>query len=184
MLGDQIITSMLRASMAIIEKEFYDQLKRQAVQQSLEMVRRQMLVEVANQFSREAAYNTAQYIRALGAASVTIDFEGDPGEQIEQRFKKSIDKFEKWIDSQPPDSPVVTSLLEKYGVKKSGVSSYVRQQPVPIWQSLGKPRKEYWLDRTNQGVDISDFLSEHAARIFNKLLSESPLSTKGISQNT
>lgn len=182
-MGEQIIASMLRASMAIVEKEFYDQLKRQAVQQSLEMVRRQMLAEVANQFSKEVAYNAAQYIRALGAASVTIEVEGDPGEVIEQRFKKSVDKFEKWVDSQPPDSPVVTSLLEKYGVKKSGVYSYVRQQTVPIWQSIGKPRKEYWLDRTNQGVDISDFLSENAARIFNRLLSESPLSNK-LSQNT
>lgn len=184
-MGEQIVASMLQSVVAIVEKEFYDQVKREFVKHSIESIRRQILVNVANQFSREVAYDAAQYVRALGSSSVLIEVDGNPGEVIEQKFKKSVEHFERWIDAQPPDSPVVTALLQKYGVKKRGNVSFVKRQTVPVWKSVGGvPRKEPWLNRANAPQDISDVLSQRAAIIFNRLLSESPLTTKTISQNT
>lgn len=184
-MGEEIIAGMMRSAFVIVEKQFYEQVKRDLVAHSLESIRRYLLAEVASQFSKEVAYDTAQYVRAIGASSVTIEVEGNPGEILESKFKKSVEKFEEWIDSQPADSPIVTSLLQKYGQVKSGPASYVNRSPTPVWKMLNaKPRKEPWLNRVSARSDISDLLSQKATDMFNQLLSQSPLSTTSITPSS
>lgn len=184
-MGEEIVAGMMRTALVVIEKQFYEQVKRDLVAHSLESIRKQLLVGVVSEFSKEIAYDTAQYIRALGAASVTIEVEGDPGRIIEDRFKESVEEFEEWIDSQSVDSPIVTALLQKYGQKKSGPASYINRSPQPVWQMLNaKPRKETWLNRVSARSDISDILSQRATDIFNQLLRQSPLGRNGTSLNT
>lgn len=182
-MGEEIVAGMMRSAFVIVEKQFYEQVKRDLVAHSLESIRRYLLAEVASQFSREVAYDAAQYVRALGAASVTIEVEGEPGQIIETKFKKSVEKFEQWVDSQPADSPIVTALLQKYGQKRSGPTSYINRPPQPVWQMLNaKPRKEPWLNKVSARSDISDLLSQHATEIFNQLLMQSKLGQDGTSQ--
>lgn len=183
-MGEEIVGAMMRASLEAVGKQLMGQLKAELAKSSLESIRRYLLAEVASQFSKEVAYNTAQYVRALGSSSIEIEYDGNPGEVLEQKFKKSVDKFERWIEQQPPDSPVVKRLLETYGVSNKGTASYIKRTPQSVWQTLKvTPRKEPWLNRTSQPQDISDMLSSYAAKIFDEVFGNSPLSTTTIAPN-
>lgn len=181
-MGEEIVRAMLKASLEVVAKELMSQLKTEIKKNSLESIRKFLLAEVASQFSKEVAYNSAQYVRALGASSIDIEYDGNPGEVLEQKFKTSISKFEEWIERQPPDSPIVTSLLKTYGVKKEGTSSYIRRPPQAVWEARGyKPRPEVWLNRTSKTEDVSEMLSTYASKIFDEVFRNTTLSTTSIS---
>lgn len=172
---------MLRASLEVVSRQITAQLKNEIAKSSLESIRRYLLAEVASQFSKEVAYNTAQYVRALGNSSIEIEFDGNPGEVLEQKFKKSVDKLEQWIEHQPKDSLIVKKLLETYGVSDKGTMSYINRTPQSVWQTLKvTPRSEPWLNRASKPEDISELLSSYAGKIFDEVFGNSPLSTTTI----
>lgn len=173
----------MRMAMVTVEQEFYRQAKNQVLAHTMESLRRHLLGAVASEFSREVAYNTAQYVRSIGSSSVVVEVEGNAGEVLEQKFKDSVSNLKTWIESQPPDSPIIRKLLEVYGPEKKGVSSYVKRAPQPVWQTLKvTPRSEPWLNRTKEPVDISDMISLYAERIFDQTFGDGPLSSKTIPQ--
>ncbi len=181
-MGEEIVLGILRTAMVAVEQEFYKQAKAQAIKQTMEGIRKHLLASVAAEFSREVAYNAAQYTRALGSSSVSVEVEGNVGEVLEQRFKESIKNLEHWIENQPPSSPVVQRLLEVYGSKDKGTASYIKIKPQSVWQTLNTtPRSEPWLNRASAKVDISDMLTEHATKIFDKAFGDSVLSTNTLS---
>jgi hypothetical protein len=181
-MGEEIVLGIMRAAMVTVEQEFYKETKKEILRQTMESLRRHLLGAVFTEFSREVAYNAAQYVRALGSSSLEISVEGNAGEVLEQRFKKSVKNLEDWIENQPPSSPVVKRLLEIYGTSDRSSAAYVKMRPQAIWQTLPNtaPRSEPWLNRTSKGIDISDMINEHATKIFNQTFSDGPLSTNTI----
>ena len=180
-MGEEIIGGILRTAAMVVQHEVYKQARTQIINRTMEDIRRQLLVSVANQFSQEVAHNASQYIRALGSASVSIQVEGNVGENLERKFKESVKNLEHWIENQPPSSPVVRRLLEVYGSKEKGTAAYVKMRPQSVWETLNStPRSEPWLNRTSSKLDISEFLTEHATKIFDKAFGDSVLSTTTI----
>ena len=183
-MGEEIVLGIMRAAMVTVEREFYKEARKEVIKHTMETLRKHLLGVVFTEFSREVAYNAAQYVRALGAASLEISVEGNAGEVLEQRFKKSVKNLEDWIENQPPSSPVVRRLLEIYGTNDRSSAAYVKMRPQSVWQTLSDttPRSEPWLNRTSKGVDISDMINEHATKIFNQTFGDGPLSTTTMAQ--
>lgn len=181
-MGEEIVLGIMRAAMVTVEREFYKEARKEVIRHTMETLRKHLLGVVFTEFSREVAYNAAQYVRALGASSLEISVEGNAGEVLEQRFKKSVKNLEDWIENQPPSSPIVRRLLEIYGTNDRSIAAYVKMRPQAVWQTLPNttPRSEPWLNRSSKGIDISDMINEHATKIFNQAFGDGPLSTTTI----
>ena len=77
-LAAAIMGSVLQSA----KKDIIQTAKSQLLEQSMQSAREAMLSHVAEQYSREVEYNLSQYVRALGEASVDVEFRGKPGEAL------------------------------------------------------------------------------------------------------
>jgi len=167
-MGEIIAELILKAALDNARKFYEESARAEIARRTLEEIRKQMLALVAQEFTREIAYNASQYVRSVGAASVSIEPEGNPGETLERKFQTSVKKFKEWVDSQPNDSPVVNYLLRKYGTRRS----YVGRTAVKPYETLGLTAKTgYW---TKPDKNISEMINSAAARIFEDTMASQP----------
>jgi hypothetical protein len=171
-MGEVIAQLILKAALDNARKFYEESARAEIARRTLEEIRKQMLALVAQEFIREIAYNASQYVRSVGAASVSIEPEGNPGEALERKLQTSIRKFKEWIDSQPNDSPVVSYLLRKYGTTTGTRRSYVGRSSMKPYQTLGLTAKTgYW---TKPDKNISEMVNSVAVRIFEETMTSQP----------
>lgn len=157
----------------VVEGAGRDLIKREAVAQMSEGVRREFLRHVAEGFTREAEFNFSQYVRSVGQMGVEIESEDMEGEKLFLRIQSALQRLEVELEEQGPDSPVAQFLIRKYGGQSSAL--YVGLEATPIYSTLTRPADRYsgmpWLNRVENDPSINDLIAEEASRILEKLLS-------------
>jgi hypothetical protein len=163
------MTPLLRPLLAlflrdVIQDSAKDILKREAVSQISEEVRREFLRTVAEGYTREVTHNISQYVKSVAEASVEID-SGNYGEKLYTSLQQSFKDLEAELESQGPDSPVIRYLQEKYGQREESV---VGREPRPIYSLYTEPTDSSrpWLSRVESDPVVSDILAAEAARLF------------------
>ena len=145
-------------------------LKREAVSQVSESIRKEFLRTVAEGYAREVTHNISQYVRSVEAISVEVDSEGY-GEKLYTAFQKSLKDLEAELEQQGPDSPVIKYLEEKYGKREESV---VGRKPQPVYTMyMGKPDPSRpWLSPSvlrTEDLAIANILADEAARLFDRI---------------
>lgn len=162
----------------IIEESAKGIVKREAISQISESVRREFLRAVAEGYTKEVTHNISQYVRSVSEASVTIDSDNS-GEKLFTALQSSLKTLEVELEKQGPDSPVVKYLEDKYG--KGSLNSLVGRTPVPIYAmvpgySPNSWESEPWLNRIiSDSPEIGEILAEEASRIFDSIFPPSEI---------
>lgn len=155
----------------VVESAQKDILKREALSQVQEGVRREFLRHVAEGFTREAEFNFSQYVRSLGQISVEVESEDNEGEKLFLRLQSALQRLEVELEELGPESPVAQFLIRKYG----GAQSYINRPSVPIYSAVTNSADTYrgmpWLNRVETSPEISQMVAQEAGRILEELLS-------------
>jgi len=175
-LAAAIMGSVLQSA----KKDIIQTAKSQLLEQSMRSAREAMLAHVAEQYSREVEYNLSQYVRALGEASVDVEFRGKPGEALISKAESAIKELEIYIEKQNPDGAVIQYLQKRY--KEEGVriitgrlygGHYVGRKGQGIYEVANRmgyaanvDKRKPWLtgDKTTQGLE--DMMAKAAIEIF------------------
>lgn len=171
-MGDVLLELLLSQAISSARRYFQQAAQAELAKQSMEQFRKYMLAVVAQEFTKEIAFNASQYVRSVGAASLTIETDEGLSDNLEKRFQTALRDFKDWVDAQPKNSPVVEHLLHKYRVNEN---TYVGRTVMRPWQVLGaSPRPEPWLNRSGAEKRINDMVNEVALRIFDQAFSNQP----------
>lgn len=175
-LAAAIMGSVLQSA----KKDIIQTAKSQLLEQSMRNAREAMLAHVAEQYSREVEYNLSQYVRALGEASVDVEFRGKPGEALISKAESAIKELEIYIEKQNPDGAVIQYLQKRY--KEEGVriitgrlygGHYVGRKGQGTYEVANRmgyaanvDKRKPWLtgDKTAQGLE--DMMAKAAIEIF------------------
>lgn len=144
--------------------------KKQIDKTAVETIRKEFLRNVAEGYTREVTHNLSQYVRSLGAASITIEPEGDlDGERLFQSLQSSLKYLEVELENLGPESPVVKYLQKKYG--EPSTQTLVGLQPISIASMIAgnDTRPEPWL---NRDTEFNELISVQAAEFLNQLLQD------------
>lgn len=187
-LAASIMGSVLKSA----KKDILENAKSQLLEQSMRSAREAMLAHVAEQYSREVEYNISQYIQALGAASVEVEFRGKPGEAFISKAEGAISELELYIEKQNPDGAVIQYLQRRY--KEEGVriisgrlygGHYVGRKGQGTYEVANRmgyaaavDRRKPWLtgDKTAQGLE--DMMAKAALEIFEIMFDNVDLSSE------
>ena len=157
----------------------------------MEGVRKAMLSHVAEKYTEEAEYNFSQYIRALGEATVDIEYKGKPGEALIMRAESAVKELEGYIEAQNPNGAVIQFLQRRY--KEEGVriisgrlyaGHYVNRKSQGIYEVLNRmgyasevDRRKPWLTGQKTTEGLENMLADAAVEIFNVMFDDVDLSS-------
>jgi hypothetical protein len=166
----------LKPLLGLFFKDVVQDAAKKAVQNSLnelskEQIRREFLRTVAEGYTREVEHNLSQYVRALGAASVTIEAEGDlTGDRLFSALQSSLKTLEVEIEKQGENSPIVQYLKRRYGEEQD---VYVGRESVSVASmfSPGESRQQIWLNRSGN-IELPESISREVANLLDQILSE------------
>jgi hypothetical protein len=136
-----------------------------------EQIRREFLRTVAEGFTREVDHNLSQYVRSLGAMSVTIEATEDmDGDRLFSALQSSLRVLETEIETLGPDSPIVRYLREKY---TPDPDLFVGRQPVSMAEMIagGDRRQQIWLNRSGD-IELPESISAEVARLLDSILQD------------
>lgn len=171
-MGDVLLELLLSQAISSARRYFQQAAQAELAKQSMEQFRKYMLSVVAQEFTKEIAFNASQYVKSVGAASLTIEPDEGLSDNLEKRFQTALRDFKDWVDAQPKNSPVVEHLLQKYGVNEK---SYMGRAVMRPWQVLGgSARPEPWLNRSGTDQRVNDMINAVALRIFEENFSNQP----------
>lgn len=175
-LAAAIMGSVLQSA----KKDIIQTAKSQLIEQSMRSAREAMLAHVAEQYSREVEYNLSQYVRALGEASVDVEFRGKPGEALISKAESAIKELEIYIEKQNPDGAVIQYLQKRY--KEEGVriitgrlygGHYVGRKGQGTYEVANRmgyaanvDKRKPWLTGTKTAQGLEDMMAKAAIEIF------------------
>ena len=175
-LAAAIMGSVLQSA----KKDIIQTAKSQLLEQSMRSAREAMLAHVAEQYSREVEYNLSQYVRALGEASVDVEFRGKPGEALISKAESAIKELEIYIEKQNPDGAVIQYLQKRY--KEEGVriitgrlygGHYVGRKGQGTYEVANRmgyaanvDKRKPWLTGTKTAQGLEDMMAKAAIEIF------------------
>ena len=175
-LAAAIMGSVLQSA----KKDIIQTAKSQLLEQSMRSAREAMLSHVAEQYSREVEYNLSQYVRALGEASVDVEFRGKPGEALISKAESAIKELEIYIEKQNPDGAVIQYLQKRY--KEEGVriitgrlygGHYVGRKGQGTYEVANRmgyaadvDKRKPWLTGTKTAQGLEDMMAKAAIEIF------------------
>jgi hypothetical protein len=136
-----------------------------------EQVRREFLRTVAEGYAREVEHNLSQYVRSLGAMSVTVEATEDmDGDRLFSALQSSLKALEAELETLGPDSPIVRYLKEKYSPEPDLL---VGRQPVSMADIIAgnDTRQQIWLNRTGN-VELPESISAEVARLLDEILQD------------
>lgn len=180
MLYKAIAAAIMGSVLSSVKKEAIETAKSNLLQNSMSGAREAMLAHVAEQYSREVEYNISQYVRALEAAEVEVEFKGKPGEALIMRAQSAVDELEGYLDAQNPDGAVIQFLKRRY--KEEGVriisgrlyaGHYVNRTGQGRYEVLNRmgyaaavDKRKPWLtgNKTVQGVE--EIIAKAASEMF------------------
>ena len=187
-LAASIMGSVLRSA----KKDILENAKSQLLKQAMQNAREAMLAHVAEQYSREVEYNISQYIRALGEASVEVEFRGKPGEAFITRAEGAISELELYIEKQNPDGAIIQYLQRRY--KEEGVriisgrlygGHYVGRKGQGTYEVANRmgyaaavDKRKPWLTGRKTTEGLEDMIAKAALEIFEIMFDNVDLSSE------
>jgi hypothetical protein len=136
-----------------------------------EQIRREFLRTVAEGYTREVEHNLSQYVRSLGAMSVTIEPTADmDGDRLFSALQSSLKTLEAEIETLGPESAIVRYLRDKYNPEPDLL---VGRQPVSMADMLAGAdrRQQIWLNRSGT-VELPESISAEVARLLDSILQD------------
>lgn len=157
----------------LIQESAKQIVKSQVTQQMSDSIRVEFLRLVSESYSREVTYNISQYIKSIETASVEIS-SGNKGEELYEKFQKTLGDLAAELEQQGPESPVTKYLQEKYGSFENsvvGLSATPVYSIVSGFNSNNSPDQP-WLNRVlARDQEVGDILAAEASRIFDRIFS-------------
>lgn len=184
--------AIMQAILSSAKKEVMDIARSQIIKSQMEGARKAMLAHVAEKFTEEAEHNFSQYIRALGEATVEVEYKGKPGEALITRAQSAVKELESYIEAQNPDGAVIQYLKRRY--KEEGIriitgrlygGHYVNRRAQGVYEVMNRmgyasevDKRRPWLtgEKTTRGLE--DMLTEAAVEIFNATFEDVDLSSE------
>lgn len=191
MIFKALASAVMAAVLSSTKKEVINVAKHRLAQSQMEGVRKAMLSHVAEKYAEEAEYNFSQYIRALGATTVDIEYKGKPGEALIMRAESAVKELEGYIEAQNPDGAIIQFLKRRY--KEEGVriisgrlyaSHYVNRKSQGVYEVLNRmgyaapvDKRKPWLTGRKTTEGIENMLADAALEIFNIMFDKIDLSS-------
>ena len=191
MIYKALASAIMGAVLSSTKKEVINVAQRRIAQSQMEGVRKAMLSHVAEKYTEEVEYNFSQYIRALGEATVDIEYKGRPGEALIMRAESAVKELEGYIEAQNPNGAVIQFLQRRY--KEEGVriisgrlyaGHYVNRKSQGIYEVLNHmgyasevDRRKPWLTGQKTTEGLENMLADAAVEIFNVMFDDVDLSS-------
>ena len=191
MIYKALASAIMGAVLSSTKKEVINVAQRRIAQSQMEGMRKAMLSHVAEKYAEEAEYNFSQYIRALEAATVDIEYKGKPGEALIMRAESAVKELEGYIEAQNPDGAVIQFLQRRY--KEEGVriisgrlyaGHYVNRKSQGVYEILNRmgyaasvDRRKPWLTGQKTTDGLENMLADAAVEIFNVMFDDVDLSS-------
>lgn len=191
MIYKALASAIMGAVLSSTKKEVINVAQRRIAQSQMEGVRKAMLSHVAEKYTEEVEYNFSQYIRALGEATVDIEYKGRPGEALIMRAESAVKELEGYIEAQNPNGAVIQFLQRRY--KEEGVriisgrlyaGHYVNRKSQGIYEVLNRmgyasevDRRKPWLTGQKTTEGLENMLADAAVEIFNVMFDDVDLSS-------
>ena len=191
MIFKALAAAVMGAVLSSSKKEVMDIAKKQLIQSQMEGARKAILSHVAEKYTEEVEYNFSQYVRALGEASVSMEYEGKPGEALIMRAESAVKELEGYLEAQNPDGAVIQFLQRRY--KEEGVriisgrlyaGHYVNRQSEGIYTVLNRmgyagavDKRKPWLTGAKTTEGLENMLADAALEIFNVMFDDVDLSS-------
>lgn len=166
----------VRPLLGLFFKEVVQEAAKRAAKNSIyelarEQIRREFLRTVAEGYTREVEHNLSQYVKSLGAMSVSIESTNDmDGDKLFSSLQRSLKVLEAEIETLGPDSPVVRYLREKYTPEPD---FFVGRQPISMAEMIAgtDKREQIWLNRSGD-IELPESISAEVARLLDDILQE------------
>jgi len=191
MIYKALASAIMGAVLSSTKKEVINVAQRRIAQSQMEGMRKAMLSHVAEKYAEEAEHNFSQYIRALEAATVDIEYKGKPGEALIMRAESAVKELEGYIEAQNPNGAVIQFLQRRY--KEEGVriisgrlyaGHYVNRKSQGIYEVLnrmgyasGVDRRKPWLTGQKTTDGLENMLADAALEIFDVMFDNVDLSS-------
>ena len=191
MIYKALASAIMGAVLSSTKREVINVAQRRIAQSQMEGVRKAMLSHVAEKYTEEVEYNFSQYIRALGEATVDIEYKGRPGEALIMRAESAVKELEGYIEAQNPNGAVIQFLQRRY--KEEGVriisgrlyaGHYVNRKSQGIYEVLNRmgyasevDRRKPWLTGQKTTEGLENMLADAAVEIFNVMFDDVDLSS-------
>lgn len=189
----KILGSLLTSAFLSSTKQEVTKLARAQVSKTFgEGIRKAVLSQITEQYTREVEYNISQYIRALEQSSVNIEYVGKPGEAFIQRAETAIEELEKYVDAQATSGPIIDFIKQRYGEEGIRIITgrlyaghYVNKKSQGTYEIMNKmgyasavDARKPWLSSPKTAQGLADIISESGAELFNILFDEIDLSSE------
>ena len=192
MIYKALAATIMGAVLSSSKKQVMEVAKSQIMQAQEEGARKYLLAHVAKKYTEEAEYNFSQYIRALGQATVDLEYRGKPGEAFISRAEWAVEELEGYVEAQNPDGAVIQFLQRRY--KEEGIQiisgrlyggHYINRKSQGTYEILNKmgyasavDAKKPWLSGTKTTEGIEKMLADAAIEIFNVMFEDIDLSSE------
>lgn len=191
MIYKALAAAVMGAVLSSSKKEVLEIAKGQIMQAQMEGVRKAMLSHVAEKYTEEVEFNYSQYIRALGQASVSIEYVGKPGATLISRAESAVEELSGWVEAQNPDGAVIQFLKQRYNEEGVRIISgrlyaghYINRKSQGVYEVLNRmgyaaqvDKRKPWLSSPKTSQGIESMIADAAIEIFEVLFDDIDLSS-------
>lgn len=173
------------------KREVIKKAKAQISKAQREGVRKEVLYRVATQYAREAEHNFSMYIESLGAAEVSVEFQGKPGQALINKAEQAVRELGIYIEKQSQDGAVISFLKKRYAEEGINIVTgrlyaghYVNKKSQGAYEvgnsmfyASKVDKNKPWLSgkKTTQGIE--EMLANAASEIFELTFEDVDLSS-------
>jgi len=191
MIYKALAAAVMGAVLSSSKKEVLEIAKGQIMQAQMEGVRKAMLSHVVEKYTEEVEFNYSQYIRALGQASVSVEYVGKPGAALISRAEWAVEELSGWVEAQNPDGAVIQFLKQRYNEEGIRIISgrlyaghYINRKSQGVYEVLNRmgyaanvDKRKPWLSSPKTSEGIESMIADAALEIFEVLFDDIDLSS-------
>lgn len=191
MIYKALAAAVMGAVLSSSKKEVLEIAKGQIMQAQMEGVRKAMLSHVVEKYTEEVEFNYSQYIRALGQASVSVEYVGKPGATLISRAESAVEELSGWVEAQNPDGAVIQFLKQRYNEEGVRIISgrlyaghYINRKSQGIYEVLNRmgyaaqvDKRKPWLSSPKTSQGLESMIADAAIEIFEVLFDDIDLSS-------
>lgn len=191
MIYKALAAAVMGAVLSSSKKEVLEIAKGQIMQAQMEGVRKAMLSHVVEKYTEEVEFNYSQYIRALGQASVSVEYVGKPGATLISRAESAVEELSGWVEAQNPDGAVIQFLKQRYNEEGIRIISgrlyaghYINRKSQGVYEVLNRmgyaaqvDKRKPWLSSPKTSQGLESMIADAAIEIFEVLFDDIDLSS-------
>lgn len=191
MIYKALAAAVMGAVLSSSKKEVLEIAKGQIMQAQMEGVRKAVLSHVVEKYTEEVEFNYSQYIRALGQASVSVEYVGKPGATLISRAESAVEELSGWVEAQNPDGAVIQFLKQRYNEEGIRIISgrlyaghYLNRKSQGVYEVLNRmgyaaqvDKRKPWLSSPKTSQGLESMIADAAIEIFDVLFDDIDLSS-------